>query len=190
MSMAGEFSLAQQAAVSSQPSLKLDCKWKLSPHGVIKVNYDAATFLNDGVFLGVVMRGDVGDVVTSTCLPLHGRFDADIAEAIAMRHALSIVIESGFRNVCMETDCLKLHSHLIKRNTLATTFGSIINDIIHLARSCQSCYFSFVKREGNQVSHALAKLCSSFVSFRVWIEEVPSHIAEIVMADRRSLLID
>ncbi|XP_021744201.1 uncharacterized protein LOC110710236 [Chenopodium quinoa] len=143
--------------------------------------------MND-VGLGGVIRDAEGDVVASTFLPFHGNFDVDIAEALTMRHALSIAIDSGFRNVCMETDSLKLHNHLIKRCSPATAFGSIINDILQLSSSCLSCYFSFVKRNCNRVAHALAKLCSSFDSFRVWVKEVPSSIAEVVMADLSPLI--
>ncbi|XP_021730604.1 uncharacterized protein LOC110697547 [Chenopodium quinoa] len=157
--------------------------WK---EDVAKVIYKAVVM--EGEY-ALAQQDDVGDVVASTCLPIHGKFDADIAEAIAMRHALSIAIDSGFRNVCVETNCFKLHSHLIKWCARATAFGSTINDIIQLSRSCHSYCFSFVKRNDNRVAHALAKLYSSFDSLRVWMEEVPSNIAEIVLADLR-LLID
>ncbi|XP_021722108.1 uncharacterized protein LOC110689646 [Chenopodium quinoa] len=55
-----------------------------------------------------------------------------------------------------------------------------------LARGCQSCSFSFVKRSGNGAAHALAKLSSSYGDLRVWMEEVPSEISPFVMADLAS----
>uniref|UniRef100_A0A803N4T7 RNase H type-1 domain-containing protein n=1 Tax=Chenopodium quinoa TaxID=63459 RepID=A0A803N4T7_CHEQI len=76
------------------------------------------------------MRDDVGDVVASTCLRLRGKFDVDIAKALTMRHTLLIALESGFRRVCVETDCLKLHNHISKGNVPFTEFGLIVYDIL------------------------------------------------------------
>uniref|UniRef100_A0A803NCU6 RNase H type-1 domain-containing protein n=1 Tax=Chenopodium quinoa TaxID=63459 RepID=A0A803NCU6_CHEQI len=174
---------------ASNVSPELNEIWKPPSHGVIKVNSDAAIFKPNGVGLGGVMRDVVGDVVASTCLPLHGNFEFDIAEALTMRYALSVAINSGFRKICLETDSLKLHSHLIKRCSLATTFRSIVHDILQLSSYCLSCQVTFVKRNDNRVAHALSKLCSSFNSLRVWMEEVPLSVFAFVMADL-SLLID
>ncbi|XP_021757304.1 uncharacterized protein LOC110722305 [Chenopodium quinoa] len=129
------------------------------------------------------MRDEVGDVVILTCLRVEGSFEADVAEALAMRHALSITLESGFRKVCLETDCLKLHNHLIKGVESPTTFGMIVKDIRALASLCQSVSFSFVKRSGNCVAHGLAKLCNQVVELRVWLEEYPNDVAALVLAD-------
>lgn len=80
----------------------------------------------------------------------------DIAEALAMRHALSITIESGFTNVILETDNIKLYNHLRKGIFVPSKFGCTLNDIHYLASLCHSCNYSFVKREGNHVAHGLA----------------------------------
>uniref|UniRef100_A0A803MB59 RNase H type-1 domain-containing protein n=1 Tax=Chenopodium quinoa TaxID=63459 RepID=A0A803MB59_CHEQI len=165
---------------------QLETKWKPPDHGVIKINSDAAICGNNTVGLGGIMRDKVGDVVASTCLCLRGKYDVDVAEALALRHALNISLDLGFRKVCLETDCLKLHSHLSKGNAPSTVIGMVVNDIIQLARGCHSCSFSFVKRSGNCVAHELAKLSSSFVELRVLMEEVPSGISSFVMADLAS----
>ncbi|XP_021748542.1 uncharacterized protein LOC110714345 [Chenopodium quinoa] len=151
--------------------------------GVIKINSDASVPKSSNVGLGGIMRDALGEVVAAMCLRVDGQFGADIAEALAMRHALCIAIESGFRRVCVETDCLKLHSYVSKGNAPPTEFGSIVHDILHIAKGCQSCSFTFVKRSGNRVAHELAKLALSFDSLRVWLEEVPGCIAEFVLAD-------
>ncbi|XP_021729784.1 uncharacterized protein LOC110696742 [Chenopodium quinoa] len=125
----------------------------------VKVNSDVVLFSPSGVGFGGVMRDVVGDVVASTYLKVEGSFEVDVAEALAMRHASNISIEAGFRNVCLETDSLKLHNHLVKGLAPCHAFWKIVNDILRLTFSCQSCSFSFVRRTGNRVAHCLAKLC-------------------------------
>ncbi|XP_021728488.1 uncharacterized protein LOC110695581 [Chenopodium quinoa] len=122
------------------------------------------------------MRDAIGDVA-ATCL--------DVAEAMALRHALVITMESGFLKVCLETDNLKLFHNLRKGSVDQTAFGLIIKDILLLASSCHVCTYAFVKREGNKVTHSLAKLSCNFNSVRVWLEEYPSEIHDIVMAALR-----
>ncbi|XP_021739472.1 uncharacterized protein LOC110705848 [Chenopodium quinoa] len=183
ISIVGEFDSANDHGCSHSVSEPLECKWKSPPEGVIKVNSDAAIFKSRMVGLGGVMRDSVGDVVAATCLQVAGSFDVDVVEAMAMRHALVIAMESGFLRVCLETDNIKLHYGLSKQKEDLTAFGLITKDILKLANSCHECSFAFVKRTGNQVAHSLAKLSSKFVSLRVWLEEYPIEIHEVVMAD-------
>ncbi|XP_021721948.1 uncharacterized protein LOC110689468 [Chenopodium quinoa] len=165
--LVGEFEHAKEVCNSNSPSPILECVWKPPLAGLIKINFDAAIFSPSGVGLRGVMRDSVGDVVASTCCKVEGCFDVDVVEALAMRHSLNVAMESGFRHVCLETDCLKFHHHLMKGVTTSTAFGMIVNDILKLAQLCQSFSFSFVKRGGNKVAHALAKCSINFVGFIV-----------------------
>ncbi|XP_021729829.1 uncharacterized protein LOC110696801 [Chenopodium quinoa] len=183
VSMVGEFETVQEISNTNPSSPTLDSSWKPPMEGVIKVNSDAAVFAPSGVGLGGVMRDSVGDVVASTCLKLERKFEVDVVEALAMRHALNIVIDFRFRNVCLETDCLKLHNHLVKSITPSTAFGAIVKDFLQLSTVCHLVSFSFVRRSGNRVAHNLAKLCLSFNELRVFMEDFPSDVIEFVVAD-------
>ncbi|XP_021752476.1 uncharacterized protein LOC110717982 [Chenopodium quinoa] len=122
--LVGDFATAQDPHAMAAVHTNLECWWRVPVQGVIKINSDASIPNSSYVGLGGVMRDAVGEVVAATCLRVEGKFGADIAEALAMRHALSIALESGFRRVCVETDCLKLHSHVSKGNAPPTEFGS------------------------------------------------------------------
>ncbi|XP_021768618.1 uncharacterized protein LOC110732940 [Chenopodium quinoa] len=161
----------------------LETTWKPPSTGVIKVNTDAAIIPPAAVGFGGVMGDHMGDVVVAMCMKMEGRFEVDVIEAMAMRHALQVTMESGFSSVCLETDCFKLYSHLSKATVTTNAFGRIVNDILMLARSCQACSFSFVKRSGNKVAHSLAKLCTTYFDFTVWLEEYPHDVSELVLAD-------
>ncbi|KAL2906176.1 3-deoxy-manno-octulosonate cytidylyltransferase [Bienertia sinuspersici] len=86
------------------------------------------------------------------CNTITGKFEVDIMEAIAARHALSIAIEAGFRRVILETDNIKLAHHLSKKKMDLTAFGNMVEDILRLASQCQF--------GGNNVAHKLAKYSS------------------------------
>ncbi|XP_021766299.1 uncharacterized protein LOC110730785 [Chenopodium quinoa] len=86
----GEFEQAQAISNINPPPPAFDVSWKPPMEGVIKINSDAAVFSPSGVGLGGVMHDYVGDVVVSTCLKLEGKFEVDVVEALAMRHALNI----------------------------------------------------------------------------------------------------
>ncbi|XP_021763700.1 uncharacterized protein LOC110728362 [Chenopodium quinoa] len=183
VSIVGKFELAKEVRNTNPHAMLFETRWKPPLAGVIKLNSDAALLSPNEVGFGGAMRDYVGDVVVATCFRMEGGFDVDIAEALAMRHALSITMEAGFLRLCLETNCLKLHSHLKKGYVTPTPFGRIVSDILTLSRLCHFCSSSFVKRDGNRVAHGLAKACNQFSNLRVWLEECPSDVMELVLAD-------
>ncbi|KAL2898100.1 polyprotein [Bienertia sinuspersici] len=82
--------------------------------------------------LGGVTRDNVGDVVVAICVAWEGSASVETGEAMAMRHALRISMEIGFERFEIETDNMKLYSHLMKGKTEASMFGSILDDISFL----------------------------------------------------------
>ncbi|KAL2937081.1 Serine/threonine-protein kinase STY17 [Bienertia sinuspersici] len=100
----------------------------------------------------------IGEVMAATCLQKEGTFSLDIAEARAVRHAIKIAWEAGFRKLILESDCIKLVSQLKKGAGDVTPFGTIVNDILNIAKDCNEVGFSFVRRSGNFVAHHCQKL--------------------------------
>ncbi|KAL2931486.1 Phenylalanine ammonia-lyase 3 [Bienertia sinuspersici] len=127
----------------------------------------------DPYWLRGVARDWLGDVVVATSKKLLGHYSAETVKAMALRHAMSITMEAGFKNIVGETDNLKLSSHLSKEKTDHLSYGSIIKDIKLLSRECQCISFTFVKREGNKVAHKMARLSCNYAEYRVWLEEFP-----------------
>lgn len=104
-----------------------------------------------------------------------GACEVDIAEALAVRHAVQTVMEAGLHKLMLESDCLKLISHLNKGVHENNSFGFIVSDILFLGNSCLSLSFNHVRREGNRVAHKFAHMSKEFREIRVWIEEVPNE---------------
>lgn len=62
---------------------------------------------------------------------------------------LRIAMDTGFRNLVLESDCLKLISHMRKGAVENSSFGNIVRDILLLGRNCASLSFCYVCRDGN-----------------------------------------
>lgn len=61
----------------------------------------------------------------STCHLLDGRYEVDVSEAMAARQAMRIA-KSGFENLVLKSDCIKLIHHLRKGFVENYSFGNIL----------------------------------------------------------------
>lgn len=86
---------------------------------------------------------------------VEGCYDIDVAEAFAARHAMQVSLEAGMNRLILESDCLKLISHLKRGVIKRSSFGFLVADILDLASRCLSFSCKHVKRVGNQVAHKL-----------------------------------
>ena len=162
--------------------------WEAPAMGRLKINSDAAMFDDGKVGIGGVVRDAEGDVLMATCVVMEGGGEVDIAEGLAARHSLQVALDAGFRCVILESDNLKLISHLISGKEENNSFGFIISDILWLCMSFLSISFSHVCREGNRVAHKLAHISKNFNGMRVWLEEVPDEVLADVNSDLISLM--
>jgi hypothetical protein len=72
-------------------------KWTPPPPGVILVNVDAALFADQcRMAMGAVFRKNDGSCLVAPSEPLHGFSSLELAEAMALRRAVSITKEKGF----------------------------------------------------------------------------------------------
>lgn len=158
-------------------------KWQRPREGSYKLNVDAAVFEKGRVGYGGVVRDCLGEVVLTCCGTLEGRFEADIAEALAARSTLELVWEAGIRVSIVESDCLKLVVHLQKQSVELSSFGNIVQDILvhNAVRPCLS--FIHICRSGNKVAHSLVKLSRSFCSTRVWLADYPIELQPCISED-------
>uniref|UniRef100_A0A803MGP6 RING-CH-type domain-containing protein n=2 Tax=Chenopodium quinoa TaxID=63459 RepID=A0A803MGP6_CHEQI len=76
------------------------------------------------------MRDCVDDIMAATCYVVKGAGSVKVAEAIAARHALQIVVEAGLTRVELETDSLKLFHQLDQKKYENSCFGLIVCDIL------------------------------------------------------------
>ncbi|XP_021737038.1 uncharacterized protein LOC110703566 [Chenopodium quinoa] len=150
MCLVGEFEEANANADMGMQVQYFSSRWKPPAAGLYKLNTDAA-FQGQWLGIGGILRNEEGTAVVAFCSKENGKVDVAVGEVIGMRSSLKIAMEAGFRNFILETDNIKLFHHLKKGSISPCSFGNLVRDILMLARSCQSCVFSFVRRSGNML---------------------------------------
>ncbi|XP_074327164.1 uncharacterized protein LOC141665080 [Apium graveolens] len=97
---------AQQEKVKCTPTINSRSRcWQKPPVGWVKINIDAATFMQDNsIGIGGVIRDDRGDFVRAMCQQVEGLWQPREAEAITLRELLSWTKKYGFVRCVFETD--------------------------------------------------------------------------------------
>ena len=147
-------------------------RWKCLQAGLIKINFDGAVCSKANMScVGVVIRDDKGAILASCLEKIPQVYKADEIEALAARKALSFAAELGFRSAILEGDSLGLIQALkLEEHSLAPT-GLLIEDVRMLASNYVRLSYSHIKRNGNRVTHSLAKYVLRIPDLQVWMED-------------------
>ncbi|KAF3547519.1 hypothetical protein DY000_02000785 [Brassica cretica] len=81
---------------------------------------------------------------------------AMVAEALAMKEAISSATNAGFTDLLCLTDCKSL-TDLITVNSSVTAIQGILHDVDVMSRYLNSISFSFIPRIKNKAADRLAK---------------------------------
>jgi ribonuclease HI len=136
-------------------------RWSPPPPGEVLVNTDAALFDDRrSMAMGMVIRDNSGVCLASASLPLQGYTSPEMAEAMALREAVSITRDKGFSKVIFATDCLSLIQRLNSTVHDRSQVGVVVKDIESVAAGFSSASFRHVKRSLNEAAHILARACN------------------------------
>ena len=109
-------------------------------------------------------------------------FSSDLVEALAAVRAISFAHELSFSNFILEGDSELVIKALKSNDESLSLFGHIlasaktITDVNYVS-------FSQTSRIGNAVAYNLAKHARHVTGFKVWMEDVPSHLYSVLLAD-------
>jgi ribonuclease HI len=85
--------------------------------GWVSINIDAALFPSESrMGWGVVARDHTGAFILSYSEGSEGMPMPEVAEALAVRRALSIAKDHGFVRIVLYSDCLSLIQHISSRS--------------------------------------------------------------------------
>ncbi|XP_012829392.1 PREDICTED: uncharacterized protein LOC105950572 [Erythranthe guttata] len=136
--------------------------WTPPPRGTLKINVDAVFPANGDYFnVSLVARHEDGLCVRWRVVRIRGRVSPAEGEAQAVRQAIITAHRFNWSSIIFEGDCLQVMDALRCGDHSLTPFGAIVDECLFLARSFISCSFSFIKKQGNQLAHALASLTAS-----------------------------
>ena len=159
-------------------------KWIPPPDGWLMINVDAATFKNPPrMGVGLVVRDHRGDFIAACCQLIQRFDDTELAEAIAIRRAVSFSSEQNLQQVVVGSDCLsvikKIKSKVHDRSHVAV----IIQDVRNLISENPSVTFTYVSRWCNEAAHVIAKQADVFKDV-IWFNEPPEIIRNITCNER------
>lgn len=140
-------------------------RWSPPPVGSMYINVDAALFSSSRQMgVGVVIRNHLGECVAACSELIPNVVVPELAEAFAIRRALSLAGEEGYANLIVASDCLSLVQRLTASTLDRSAVGVVIQDILFLASTCTSISFKHVSRSCNHVAHVLARSADQLVS--------------------------
>ncbi|KAJ4981483.1 hypothetical protein NE237_032320 [Protea cynaroides] len=139
------------------------------PTNYFKLNIDAAMdATNHRAGIGVVLRNSLGFPVLACSIPSHFS-DVLLGEALAVRAGLNLVLQYGYRNLVVESDCLELINLLTGPSNVAQTYvQDIVTDISVLGGQAQDLSFCFSPRSANSVAHSLARRAMTCSRAVIW----------------------
>ena len=106
----------------------------------------------------------------------------EMAEALAVRRAVSFALEEGFSKVIIGSDCLTVIQRIGSPVWDRSLCGPVIEDVKLMAKSFASCDFCHVYRVLNVAAHNLAR-ASDFSVDSVWRGVPPKCIQEAICND-------
>jgi hypothetical protein len=105
--------------------------WKLSPVGVVKVNWDAAVNKNEGCLrIGIVAHDCEGVLLGAKCVFCLINADPTVAESLAAIYAMIFCKEVGFFDVIFEGDALQVVKEIQSTPPYTSRFGHFVGSIL------------------------------------------------------------
>ena len=150
----------------------------------VKANFDGAVFGGDQeAGIGVVIRNNEGQVLAALSEKVRMPVSVEILEMLAARKAVIFARDLGFSQVCFEGDSELVVKSLQSGLVSNALVGHLVKDFMSIRGYFQSSSIIHVRRQGNNVAHALARDARFSFPLRVWMEEVPPNIFSFVVKD-------
>jgi hypothetical protein len=132
--------------------------------------------------LGAVGRDHRGTLKFSVSEGITGISSPEVAEAIAIRSALTFALNNGFMDIILASDCLSMIQCICSPILDRSPVGALVTDIKTLAVGFNKYSFKHYGHKINVAAHILAHNCENSVcnfSFDV----IPECIREVLCND-------
>nr|GMD61733.1 uncharacterized protein LOC109192125 [Ipomoea batatas] len=134
--------------------------WSPPPVHRLKCNVDAALF-EDGAGYGLVVRSYTGAFVSAHNARLRFVRDPYLAEALAVKEALSWMRAHGYTDFILESDSLNFCSSYNSNLLDLSYVGLLVKQCRCIASDIGNVSVHHVRRSANQVAHVLARATGS-----------------------------
>ena len=114
--------------------------------------------------------------MAALCKPFQTRFFAELIEVFALEHGILLAQELHLARVIVESDSLNA-IQAINEGATGSNLGHIIQGILQVSVSFESCLFKHINRSFNTVAHELAQHARRSGLHRLWKGVVPHCIS-------------
>jgi hypothetical protein len=158
--------------------------WQCPEVGCVKLNWDAAVDkANNKIGLGVIVRDSTSMVVAMQCSTRDFLCDSGAAEALGAWTAANLSCTLGLQRIILEGDAQEVVLALCKDGICRGSYGNVLNDAKFLLTHVPEWRVKHVRRSANMAAHRLAKMALVLGENRIWRDDYPSSMREIVIAD-------
>lgn len=158
--------------------------WVKPQPNTIKVSVDAAIFAEREEYgFGLIARDSEGELRQAETKIFKGIVSSVVAEAMAIKEALSWIDRMRWSKVSLESDCLVVIQAIRSKVKMRSCLGGIIEECRWYLKSLNKVSLYFVKRSANTVAHTLARASYRYPdrSFDRW--SVPIEVMHCIVAD-------
>lgn len=114
---------------------------------------------------------------------LWGVVTPEMAEAMAIKEALSWSELQTWQNIEIESDCLVVIQSIRSKVPMVSQLGVVIEECRALLKRLNSFQLFFVKRSVNMVAHSLARMLYSLPDRIINGSDVPVDIKACLLSD-------
>jgi hypothetical protein len=151
--------------------------------GTLMINVDAALFSSSqSMGAGIMVRDHHGDCLVACCDKFPNVTVPEMAEAMAIRFALSFARGECLDNFTCATDYLSVVQRVNSPGKDRSACGSVIEDIKRLLSSFQSSSITHVYRSQNVAAHVLAHYVD-YSNVSIWRGVPPVCIRDAIRKD-------
>ncbi|XP_059451232.1 uncharacterized protein LOC132182040 [Corylus avellana] len=180
--------MAQRETSLPTPTESLPCSWTLPPPEWVKANWDASLETQRGIMgCAVVIRDHRGQLIVAKCFSRKGCPSPLTAEALAALMAVQLSKERGFQPVHLEGDAKSVVNAITCAGADRSRLGHVLDDLKMEVQSIPHWKMSFIKCEGNNAAHVLAKHASQHVLDKTW-EVPPDCIRDLLLLEQFALV--
>ena len=133
------------------------------------------------------VRNSEGQFLVAAAQSFKGHVEVDVAEAVAIREALSWLKNRGWSHVIVKSDAQSV-VHVINDQVVGpSVLGTVVYDISLLKTKFVNISFRFSKRSANRVAHAIARASDSLSDLMVWQDVLYQSLVSLLRFLQSSL---
>ena len=136
---------------------------------------------------GAIIQNDKGEVMAAMTAVGPPMSSSEEAELLACRKAVEFATDAGFPMLIIEGDNCNVMRAISSSMADLSLLGNVVDDVRHLVFGLNCVNFSYTKRGGNKVAHALTQHARNIYEDVFWMEDSPPPTMNVLYHD--SLLI-